>query len=139
MRVTLPVFLILLGSALAKEPDRPTKLLELAGKTQGKEARRLVNQAIVLLNEEKTARTQEEMNGLATRLAMTIEMCAHTPKDVQEIFGEKTAKTMVRQVFFRRYYEQWIYEKPVRIVVVFDCIKGKEAKLSKVFLPEREN
>jgi hypothetical protein len=141
MRVTLVglVAVMVAGPAVCQVADTPAKLLDLAGKTQGKEARRRLGQVVSLLGEGKMTRTREEMDSLATRLAQEVEKCAKTPREVLEIFGEKTPKAVARQVFFRRYYEQWVFDQPVRIVVVFDCIKGKEAKLLSLFVPEREN
>jgi hypothetical protein len=123
------------GSARPQEGgDEPGRLLALAGKARGKEARDLLNQVIRALAEDKKSKPRE---AVLSRLSREIERSAQTQKEIQAIFGEKTPKTAARQIFFRRYRELWVFEQPA-LTVVFDCIKGKEPKVLTVY-PSGEN
>jgi hypothetical protein len=129
------VFMLFTG-----EPEgrgEPARLLDLAGKAQGKEARDLLGRAVKALAESKQPKTQAEMEALLMRLGRGIENTAQTQKEILGIFGG-CPKTEVRQVYFRRYREQWIFEKPP-LTVVFDCIKGREPKVLTVLVPAPEN
>jgi len=44
--------------------------------------------------------------------------------EVRQLLG--TPKRVARQVLFRRYIEQWTYERPRSLCVNFNCIKGQE-------------
>jgi hypothetical protein len=50
-----------------------------------------------------------------------------TQADVRRLLGPP--KQIARQILYRRYLEQWVYEgaKPVRIE--FDCVRGKEPQI----------
>jgi hypothetical protein len=50
-----------------------------------------------------------------------------TQAEVQRLLGPP--KRTARQILYRRYLEQWVYEgaKPVRIE--FDCVRGKEPQI----------
>jgi hypothetical protein len=50
-----------------------------------------------------------------------------TPAQVRKILGEP--KRIARQVLYRRYLEQWIYEDPAHTVVEFDCVKGRPSRV----------
>jgi len=120
------------GSARPQETGSgPDQLLGLAGKARGKEAHSLLNQVIRALADEKKSRPQD---ALLRRLAREIERSAQSPKEIQAIFGKKIPRTVARQIYFRRYRELWTFEQPVPLIVVFDCIKGNEPKLSTVYL-----
>ncbi|HMF16353.1 MAG TPA: hypothetical protein VKE98_04060 [Gemmataceae bacterium] len=120
-----------------EDGGEPGRLLDLAAKARGKEARDLVGRAVKALAGGKQPKTQAEMEALLVRLARGIENSAQTQKEILGIFGD-CQKTEIRQVYFRRYREQWIFEKP-RLTVVFDCIKGKEPKVLTVLVPASEN
>jgi len=140
MRVGFILVFILWTGAPARsqeDGDEPGRLLELATKAQGKEARDLLGRAVKALAEGKQPKTQAEMEALLVRLARGIENSAQTQKEILGIFGD-CQKTEVRQVYFRRYREQWIFETP-RLTVVFDCIKGRDPRVLTVLVPSSEN
>jgi hypothetical protein len=128
------------GTALAQgKGDEPGQVLDLADKARGLEARKLLRQAIKVISEQKKTGTGAEMDALLVRLAQGIEKSGQTQSEILSIFGEKTSKTVVRQVYFRRYREQWIFEKPVPLTIVFDCIKGREPKVLTVLVSSGKN
>lgn len=136
-----PAFLILFtlffgGTALSQEAGTdPGRLLDLAAKAQSQEARRILSQVIKILGENKKLRPQEDLDVLTERFARSVEKSARTAKEVQAIFGEKTQKTIARQIYYRRYQEQWVFDMAVRLTVVFDCIKGREPTVLAVLVP----
>jgi hypothetical protein len=139
MRVGFILVLILWTGEPARSQEdggEPGRLLDLAAKSQGKEARDLVGRAVKAIAGGKQPKTQAEIGALLLRLARGIES-AQSQKEILGIFGD-CQKTEVRQVYFRRYREQWIFEKP-RLTVVFDCIKGREPKVLTVLVPTSEN
>jgi hypothetical protein len=128
------------GAALAQdERSEQGRLLDLADKAQGPEARKLLRQAIKVFSQETKTRTQGEMDALLVRLAKGIEKSAQTQQEILGIFGEKAAKTVARQIYFRRYRELWILEKPVPLTIVFDCIKGREPQVLTVIVSSGKN
>ncbi|HKI36410.1 MAG TPA: hypothetical protein VKA46_31420 [Gemmataceae bacterium] len=38
-------------------------------------------------------------------------------------------KRVARQILYRRYLEQWVYEGPKPIRIEFDCVRGKEPQI----------
>jgi hypothetical protein len=38
-------------------------------------------------------------------------------------------KHMARQILYRRYLEQWVYEGPDAVRIEFDCVRGKEPQI----------
>jgi hypothetical protein len=50
-----------------------------------------------------------------------------TPAQVRKILGEP--KRIARQVLYRRYLEQWIYEDASHTVIEFDCVKGRLSRV----------
>jgi hypothetical protein len=111
------------------------KLMALADQANRKDACRILGKVIKILAETKEAIPEQE----AQKFAQTLQRAAHDFDDVQTAMGLLTAKTVSRQVFYRRYREQWIYEHPLRLTLVFDCLKGKDAYLLNVLARSAEN
>jgi hypothetical protein len=38
-------------------------------------------------------------------------------------------KRVARQILYRRYLEQWVYEGPNAVRIEFDCVRGKEPQI----------
>ena len=38
-------------------------------------------------------------------------------------------KRVARQILYRRYLEQWIYDGPKPVRIEFDCVRGKEPQI----------
>jgi hypothetical protein len=38
-------------------------------------------------------------------------------------------KRFARQILYRRYLEQWVYEGPKPVRIEFDCVRGKEPQI----------
>src|SRR2546423_133607 len=47
--------------------------------------------------------------------------------EVRRLRGEP--KRVARQILYRRYLEQWVYEGPNAVRVEFDCVRGKEPQI----------
>jgi hypothetical protein len=112
-----------------EKPADPEKLLDQALRLDGKKARALVVKAIQLVGEEKIPANRER---LAQRLARALQRTAQTPADLQELMGKTAAWSIARQVYYRRYREQWLLESPVRLVAIFECQQGQEPRMFKV-------
>jgi hypothetical protein len=109
----------------------PSLLLEVAALADDKEAKTIRQQVKGLLRERKRA-APEDLDKLARRLTSVLPLAARTPKEIEEVLGPP-AQT-ARQILYRRYLEQWHYEEPLPLCVVFDCLKGQEPRLLNVLL-----
>jgi hypothetical protein len=50
-----------------------------------------------------------------------------SPKEIREMFGNPDK--VFRQILFKRYVEQWVYETS-GLWVQFNCLKGQEPSVS---------
>jgi hypothetical protein len=50
-----------------------------------------------------------------------------TQADVRRLLGPP--KRTARQILYRRYLEQWVYEGPDAVRIEFDCVRGKEPQI----------
>jgi hypothetical protein len=105
----------------------PVGLLLLSGLAEEKAAQRLRQKVFLLLKEQRETATQAELDALASRLARSLPEATRSPVEVKEILGAPTQVS--RQVLYRRYLEQWIYDSPVPLCAVFDCLKGQDPSL----------
>jgi hypothetical protein len=108
----------------------PVRLLEVAALAGAKEARMLRLQVKKLLAERNRPAPPEESEQFARRLLMVLPQAARTPAEVQEVLG--TPKQTARQILYRRYLEQWHYDAPLPLCVVFECRRGQEPRLQSV-------
>jgi hypothetical protein len=106
------------------------RLVEQAERAESPEARRILQGIVARRREMKGAGPNAE--ALANRFARALQKCARSQEDVASVFGPATPKSTVREIYYRRYREQWIFDQPLRLVVVFDCVKGIEPKLLSV-------
>jgi hypothetical protein len=111
----------------------PGRLLEVAALADDKEARRLRRQVNALLQERKRLAAPEQLDQLARRLTVVLPLAAPSPAAIQEVLGPP--KQTAREILYRRYLEQWHYDDPVPLCVVFDCLKGQDPRLLNVLLP----
>jgi hypothetical protein len=109
----------------------PVGLLLLSRLADEAAARRLRRKVFMVLDGQRQSATPAELDALAARLARRLPEAAHTPADVKEVLGKPTQ--VARQVLYRRYLEQWTYDSPVRLCVVFDCVKGQDLSLRAAF------
>ncbi len=113
-----------------KAGDDPVQLLDLAGLADAKDAARLREQVKQLLLDRKRVAGPEELDALARRLAVVLPTATRSPAEVQEVLGPP--RSTARQILYRRYVEQWHYDSPLSLCVVFDARKGQEPRLQTV-------
>jgi hypothetical protein len=101
--------------------------LDLAEKAEPAQARRMMNQVLKLLER------QPGKDALRERFARLLTQKATTPDEILEVLGPRTAKSVQRQVLFRRYLEQWVFEAPIGLCVVFEAPRGQEPRVKQVF------
>jgi hypothetical protein len=58
-------------------------------------------------------------------------------KEVLRLRGQPQHKA--RQILYRRYREQWVYDEPNAVRIEFDCVRGQEPRILTVqrLTPER--
>jgi len=103
--IALLCLLTCLGAAQDADPAPLKDLLAQADQARGDEARRL--------------------RAEATRRLLDLP-----PARVRELLGPP--KSVARQILYRRYLEQWTYDQPAALRVVFHCPKGQEPRLKEV-------
>jgi hypothetical protein len=64
------------------------------------------------------------------REQVTRQMLELSPAQLRSLLGHP--KTVARQVLYRRYLEQWVYDRPAGLCLVFHCTKGQEPRLQRV-------
>ncbi len=47
--------------------------------------------------------------------------------EVRRLLG--SPRYTARQILYRRYLEQWVYEGPDAVRIEFDCVRGKEPQI----------
>jgi hypothetical protein len=106
--------------------ETPQKLLAQAAQAAEQDARDILKKIVATLREEKDLPDRAKF---ARRFAEVLARVVHRPEHAQAIFG-MSEKTVARQVVFHRYIEQWTYDHPLSICLVFDYRKGSDPKLS---------
>jgi hypothetical protein len=53
-----------------------------------------------------------------------------TQDEVRQVLGPP--QRVARQVLYRRYLEQWLYERPRPVRVEFDCVRGQPPQVLSV-------
>jgi hypothetical protein len=108
----------------------PLRLLALAAVADEPEAELLRRQAGQLLPTWKRVAGAADLARLAQLLPQTVR----TPAALRQVLGQP-ART-ARQLLHRRYLEQWTYDGPGSLCVVWDCPRGLEPRLAAVHLLE---
>lgn len=106
-------------------------ILEQVAQAEPPQARKAL-QSLLRAIEKDNALPPRERADLTARLAGLIQAKALTQAEVLEVLGEKTPRSLSRQVLFRRYREQWTYERPLRLIVIWDVRRGQEPILKAV-------
>jgi hypothetical protein len=109
-------------------------LLQQAGKADPAEARRLLGTVVKTLSDEKAALPAAQRRQLASEFRDRLAEAVSTPQQLETIMG-KSRPAVARQVWYRRYREQRIYDTPLRLIVVVDYRKGHEPSIHSVRLP----
>ncbi len=122
-----------LASREKQAGDDPAKLLDLAPLAEVKEGRRLLHKVFKVLL--KNPQPAQAISPLRSRCAELLSRLANNPEEVKEVLDAAFPKQIARQIFYRRYREQWIFDHPFRMTVVFDGVKGKDLRLQSVQLP----
>jgi hypothetical protein len=104
----------------------PTKLADVVDQVSPKDARLVLKAALKGQPDEKPG---TERQGLVSAIAKALPRVARTPEEILDVLGADSPKTVVREIFYRRYREQWVFEHPTRLCVVFDCVKGKDSRV----------
>jgi hypothetical protein len=106
------------------------QLLQLSGLADEAAARRLRRRAGEILSHQPKTATPAELIALAARVAAALPAAVHSFAEAREVLGPPPVVT--REILFRRYVEQWFFESPLPLVLVFDCPTGQEARLQAV-------
>ncbi len=112
----------------AQASEQPQTLGDLGGRLSVRNVRRVLASLV-----KQTAESNVASPELVSAFARVLPKVAVSPAEVLEVIGPHANKTAVRQVFYRRYREQWIFEHPLHVCVVFDCVRGMEARVIAVF------
>jgi hypothetical protein len=103
------------------------RLTPLAGEPS---ARRLRQRVSELLAGQKRDASVAELEALAGRLACTLPEAVRSAAQAREVLGPPHA--VARLILCRRYVEQWSYDSPLSLCLVFDCRTGQEPRLQAV-------
>ena len=119
-----------------KAGQDPVQVLLLTPLAEEEAARKMRHRVHDLLTGQKANATPAELETLAGRLAVVLPRTVRSPAEVREVLG--LPRHVARQILFRRYVEQWAYDAPLPLYVVFDCRKGEEPRLQSVHLNRPE-
>ncbi len=112
-------------SAAAGDDADDVKAIERASRVGRKEGQRLLGEIWDSWRRQKREVPPTTGKAFARALAA---VCG-TPEAATAILGADAEKQLARQVFFRRHHEQWLLDRPLRLCLVFDWIKGQEPRL----------
>jgi hypothetical protein len=125
-----------LASREQKAGPDPVQLLLLVPLAREEAARKMRRRVHDLLTAHKGSATPAELEALADRLAALLPRTVRSPAGVREVLGPPCQ--VARQILYRRYLEQWTYDSPLPLYVLFDCRKGEEPRLQSVHLNRPE-
>jgi hypothetical protein len=108
--------------------DDPVALLLLLPLADDQNAGRLRKQVHDLLNEMKVPAAEQAK--LAARLAAVLPETVRSMDEARQVFGPP--RQTARQIFFRRYAEEWSFDSPLPLCLVFDCRTGQVPRLQTV-------
>jgi hypothetical protein len=108
--------------------DDPVALLALVPLADEKSAGRLRKQVHDLLNEMKVPAAEQAK--LAARLAAALPETVLSMDEARQVFGPP--RQTARQIFFRHYLEEWSFDSPLPLCLVFDCRTGQAPRLQTV-------
>jgi hypothetical protein len=138
--------LLLAASGLAAEPLRltpdelavrqakagkdPIALLRLTPFADKDAARNLRRRVRELLTARTADATPADLQALTARMAAVLPEVIHSPAEAREILGPP--HQVSRQVLYRRYLEEWTYERPLPLSLVFSRRTGELPRLQAV-------
>jgi len=112
----------------------PNKLIDLADQVSTRDARRILHGVLRWAGEKDRGPMPQP---LVAAFVKVLPRFARSPDDILQVMGAAARTTVVRQIFYRHYREQWIFEHPLPCCVVFDCEKGADPRVLTVLpLPE---
>jgi hypothetical protein len=103
--------------------ETPQGLLDRAERAEPAEARLLLRKVVELLRKEAPPNQAD----LGRKFGELLQRNARVPADVTEVLGPP--ERIARQVLYRRYREQWLYDAPVPLVAVFDVATGDTPRI----------
>jgi hypothetical protein len=112
-----------------KDPVQMLRLLRLADAQAAPPWRKRIFQRLV--DVQKNA-GKEQLDQLGQQFAQLLPVVISTPAQADELLGED--KQVSRQLLYRHYREQWVYQQPLPLVLTFIYRKGQEPVLLKVQL-----
>jgi hypothetical protein len=107
-----------------------SRLIEQAGAAEKARGRELLQQAVKHLSQQKPK--PAELAELAARMAKVLPSVAQTPDEVREILAPHLPEGITRQIFYRRYLEQWVLDRPLQLRIAFSYVKGQEPRIQTV-------
>jgi hypothetical protein len=112
--------------------DDPVRLLELCPLADDAAAAGLRVRIRHLLVKAAAA----ERLDLARKTAPYVAGAARTPEEVRQLLG--APEILSRQVVYRRYLEQWCYQQPLPLCLLWSVPRGESAQLLAVHLVAEE-
>jgi hypothetical protein len=106
--------------------DDPALLLELCPLADDVAAANLRELAGKLLMEPVVANRAE----LANKVALILGDAARTPEQVRQILGPP--QMVSRQIVYKRYLEQWTYDHPLQLCLIWSVPHGEGWQLQSV-------
>jgi hypothetical protein len=102
------------------DPVRLLELCPLVDSLQAEELRQMAARAIA-------AAPAADRGDLAIRIAPLLAGAASTPDEFRQLLGGPTR--VARQMVYRRHVEQWIYDGPLPVCVVWQAQRGQEVRM----------
>jgi hypothetical protein len=106
--------------------DDPVRLLELCPLADDTAASGLRVRVHHLLVKAAAA----DCLDLARKAAPYVAAAARTPQEVRQLLGDP--EKLSRQVVYRRYLEQWSYQQPLPLCLLWSVARGENARLVEV-------
>ena len=111
----------------------PVRLLELCPLVEAADADELRRKAAELIAVAPAARQEE----LASKIAPLLASAALGPGEVRQLLGTPTR--IARQMVYRRHVEQWVYDDPLPLCVVWQASRGHDVRILTVHPLTRKN
>jgi hypothetical protein len=121
------VALMLGGVAVAQDGASDiAKAIERAGKASDKDKVELLQKAVELADQQPL--TAQERGRLSEQFVKVVKDQRLSMEQLEKVLGA-AKKQVARQVFYRRYLEEWHVTHPLPFRATWDCPKGLEPTL----------
>jgi hypothetical protein len=110
----------------------PVALVQLVSLADEDSAHRLRRRVFELLRNQKANASAADLHALAAKLAVVLPQAIHSPEEARELLGPP--RQVSRQILYRRYLEQWEYDRPIPLYLRFGCRTGETSHLQSVQL-----